>query len=374
MSTSDPILTAAVKLQGDLALASADADALVALATPVPAPVPVPTPTPSAVSPVRYVDVSYAQKISMEAFEEAHVDMMVLGAPAASGGPQGVNDLADIDCYVYVALAESGPGNIQTAVPFATADLNESWFCHDATGARITKGGGVYVLNIGVPAVQQAALASVLTTLCTAKWRGVFFDIVDTTLAYMLPAGVKCVELPNNAAWQAAMFSMLSVVCPAVRAAGFQVIANLDVLYNYPGLQAQWLSICDGMMIESWMNAGQGEVQQTPYFLGSMNLLAWCQANGKICLCRDDDATQAGLTYGLAAMLLAAQPGLAFFAVSTTNYITSQMWLPVMADAMLLGAPVGPMVVSGANYSRQFQNGTVTLSSATRAAAITLSA
>jgi hypothetical protein len=86
--------------------------------------------------------------------------------------------------------------------------------------------------------------------------------------------------------------------------------------------------------------------------------MSWALANGKYEFVHSYNTTEAGNTYGLAAMMLLANGHVSY---STSNGATSdEYWFPEYDTAQQLGAPAGAYtVLANGVYERAFDKGIV---------------
>ena len=234
------------------------------------------------------------------------------------------------------------------------------WFLRDQNGNVILGPGSTsnYVMDVGNPGYQQACAANAAALAKQYGFDGVFLDQIDIHLGWELPGGVQVPEYPTQASWTSAMNSAVSYLGSALRAQGLLSFGNV----SWTGSAATWeqlVSHIDGVEEESWTDGGLGLAQQVPFWSRKFSTLAWAAANGKYEILHSYNGSEAGNTFGLAAMLLAAN-GRASYATSNTNYTFSENWFPEYDSARLLGAPAGPYrVLSNGVYERPFSNGIV---------------
>lgn len=241
-----------------------------------------------------------------------------------------------------------------------------AWTAKDASGNPIQYGTlvGQYLAQPDSQLFQQAWLAHAIAQAEAFDGVGVFID--DVSGQY--PGKVRCPQYPSKAAWQTAMISLVQSQVAGLHAAGLMVWVNIG------GATAQhvttpdpfWMAcagLADWATEESWMSAGAaagGLVQQAPYFTSKLANVAWSEAHGKGVMLRCGDATEAGNTFGLAAMLLVAT-GHTTYSTANTAYNGQENWFPEYTTAQQLGAPLGPYTVAGSVYTRLFQGGWVTV-------------
>jgi hypothetical protein len=242
-----------------------------------------------------------------------------------------------------------------TTVPQDLA--HPGWLARTASGAPVTAGGN-YSTNVGNRGYQRACITHAIASAKARGFNGVFLDGVCASFSWTVPSGVTAhpVQFPTDAAYQSAVYSLLSYAGPAVHAAGLKLYANVSAADS--AQWAKWNGPLDGAMEESWTDGGLGLAQQVPWWRQKLTNAAWSQAHGKYVLLHSYNRTETGNTYGLAAMLLVANGRVSY--TTSTNYVTTAAWLPEYTTAQHLGAARGRYRVlrSGA-YERVFAHGIV---------------
>jgi hypothetical protein len=244
--------------------------------------------------------------------------------------------------------------------PYADDAANHpSWLLHDQNGNPVIAPGrtDLYAADVGNPGYQQACATNAAALAKKYGFDGIFWDVVEGNLGYTLRPGISVPEYPNNTAWQTAMNSALAYLGPAMRAQGLLSIGNVGDAANTAQWK-QWVGHLDGVEEESWTDGGSGLAQQIPWFSQKLDELSWAMANGKYEFVHSYNTTEAANTYGLAAMLLAANRSASY---STSNGATSdEYWFPEYDTAQQLGAPAGPYtVLANGVYERAFDKGIV---------------
>jgi hypothetical protein len=143
-----------------------------------------------------------------------------------------------------------------------------------------------------------------------------------------------------------------------LRAQGLLVFGNISGTDSLATWE-QWVGHLDGVEQECWTDCGVGLANQIPFWGVKFAQLKWAAANGKYELLHSYNTGEAANTFGLAAMLLAAN-GQASYSTSNSNYTYQENWFPEYDTATALGAPAGPysLLPNGA-YERIFANGIV---------------
>ena len=242
-----------------------------------------------------------------------------------------------------------------TTVPQDLA--HPGWLARTALGAPVT-GGNNYSTNVGNPGYQRACVTHAVALARSRGFDGIFLDGVCAKFSWTVPSGVTAhpVQFPSDAAYQSAVFSLLSYAGPAVHAAGLKLYANVSAADSPQW--GKWNGPLDGAMEESWTDGGLGLAQQIPWWRQKLGNAAWSEAHGKNVLLHSYNRTEAGNTFGLASMLLVAN-GRASYTTST-NYTTTAAWLPEYTTAQHLGVPRGRYrVLRSGVYKRVFAHGVV---------------
>jgi hypothetical protein len=251
-----------------------------------------------------------------------------------------------------------------SGVDYAQASAHPRWFLLDANGNRITNSGFApyYLMDIGNRNYQNTWAANAITQAKRDGWSGVFAD--DLGLA-LYNTRVMPVKYPTPAAWQGAVQSFIKRVGLQLHAAGLLLITNTCGGVTYPTVRSSWLQYVDGMMEEGWMRPTTDHNQALANAAGSwktqLDELADAEAQGKYYLAEmpADTSDVAGIRYGLATFLLAAN-GTGSYDVSGTQSYANPIWQsPDFDNARALGSPTGSYTVANGVYSRSFANGVV---------------
>jgi hypothetical protein len=236
------------------------------------------------------------------------------------------------------------------------------WFIRDSAGNPISPPGsqyaGNYIMDIGNPAYQQYCLAHATALAQKDGFDGVYFDDFSAVLSWNFPAGHGTPEYTTDAAWQNAMYSMISYAGAQTHAAGLLALGNIGGAWTTPGLWAKWNGPLDGAEEEAW--GGQGSVsQQIKLWPAKVADAQWSAANGKIALLHSYSTTETDNTFDLASMMLNAD-GKTSYSTSNVNYTSSEMWFPEYNTAQALGAPTSSdKILAGGIHERVFANGIV---------------
>jgi hypothetical protein len=244
--------------------------------------------------------------------------------------------------------------------PYADDAANHpSWILHDQNGNPVIAPNqtALYATDVGNTDYQHACATNAAALAKQYGFDGVFFDVVEGNLGYTLRPGITVPEYPTNAAWQTAMTSALAYIGPAVRAQGLLAFGNIGVTANVAQWE-QWAGYLDGVEEESWTDEGLGLPDWAPLWPARFAELGWAMANGKYELLHSYNTGEAANTFGLGAMLLAANGHASYSA--TNGATTDEYWFPEYDTAQQLGAPAGPYtVLANGVYERVFAHGIV---------------
>jgi Hypothetical glycosyl hydrolase family 15 len=274
----------------------------------------------------------------------------------------------ELSVLVYQNLSSMAEGTNRdglssSGVNFAEATTaHPDWFLEDAKGKRIAEQAypWLWMADIGNPGYQRQWTANVLRTLASGPWDGVFMDDTNATARFHVDPPSKIAEYPTDAAYQAAVRSMLAYAGPRIIAAGKLAIPNMGAWHEYPEVVEEWLRFVSGGMDQQfvkWSTArGKGyapaavwrrqlrEIQTTER-MGKRFLAVTSAAAG------DNRARR----YGWASALLGADGHTAFFAANPRR---CDAWSSEYG--IRLGAPQSPMHGSPDGiWRRRFANGLV---------------
>jgi hypothetical protein len=242
-----------------------------------------------------------------------------------------------------------------TTVPQDLA--HPGWLARTASGAPVT-GGNNFSTNVGNPGYQHACITHAIALAKSHGFDGIFLDNVCASFSWTVPSGVTPhpVQFPSDAAYQSAVYSLLSYAGPTVHAAGLKLFANISATDSAGW--AKWNGPLDGAMEEAWTDGGLGPAAEVWWWREKLAEVRWSQAHGKYVLLHSYSQTETGNTFGLAAMMLLAN-GYASYSTSTT-YVTRPRWLPEYTTARQLGTARGPYRIRrNGVYERVFAHGIV---------------
>jgi putative glycosyl hydrolase-like family 15 (GHL15) protein len=301
--------------------------------------------------------------------------------PAQEGARYRIMVINPADAAIIPALKARNPDlKVLTLIDMMSTDVNDpsgpsdwvgytdananhpEWFLTDADGSRLgfQHFPGALVMDVGNPEYQQAGLAKVIAQLNAGGFDGVLLDDANASLRWVIAGGsAACAKYPTDQLWQSAVYSFLSNVGPALRKAGFLVLANIGGSTVTPGRTWQtWNGPLDGAMEESFTNGGAGRDSiRNGEWLPKLKHAVWSEAHEKISLDHARTRTRRGARYGVATMLLAANGNNSFYA--SAHYAT-EIWWPEYTTAKSLGRPLGEYrILRNGVYRRDFAHGVV---------------
>jgi hypothetical protein len=261
-----------------------------------------------------------------------------------------------------MAQGTSATGLSSSGVNYAEADTaHPEWFLQNPAGGRISEGdySWLWMADIGDPGYQQQWTSNVLKLLASGPWDGVMMDDTNTTAKYHTePSNIA--KYPTDAAYQAAVRSMLAYAGPRIQAAGKLAIPNIGSWSEYPEVAKEWLKYVSGgidEMFAKWSaTPGQG-YRDTEGWKTQIEEIQSAERMGKRFLAITQAAasdTQA-IRYGWASVLLAADGHTAYTAAA--NY-DSETWSSEYEAQV--GEPTSSATeVAGGVWEREFTGGLV---------------
>ncbi|HEY3775497.1 MAG TPA: putative glycoside hydrolase [Solirubrobacteraceae bacterium] len=275
-----------------------------------------------------------------------------------------------------ISVSAAADGLSSSGVPYAqAAGAHSGWFLTTPTGTRIQENGYPYLLmaDVGNRGYQRRWTADVVHLLRHGPWDGVFMD--DVNASPRPEAGSATIaRYPTDAAYQAAVGSMLRYAGPRIRASGKLAIANIGEWVDHPAVARLWLHDLDGGMDEKFVKwsvtpgVGYRDAQQ---WLSQEREVLATQAMGKRFLAVTAAApsdTRAQL-YGWASLLLVSRGRASYLAAET--YDGAARW--ISAYRARLGRPLGAMKAGPHGiYRRSFARGLVLVNPTTSAVRVSL--
>jgi hypothetical protein len=235
------------------------------------------------------------------------------------------------------------------------------WFLKDQNGNRIEDASYPtnYVMDVGNPAYQQACLAHATQMAKQKAFDGIYFDDVTANVTWTFPAGITSPQYPTPSSWQAAMQSMITYAAGQAHAQGLLLLGNIGGAVTTPGLWEQWNAPMDGAEEQQWNDTNTPLAQQIRDWPARLAEVTASEARNKLLVLQSYATTEAGNTFGLASMMLAAN-GHTSYSTSNANLTSDEAWYPEYDTAQQLGAPAGGYkTLANGVYERAFSNGIV---------------
>jgi hypothetical protein len=266
----------------------------------------------------------------------------------------------------------TGPEGLSSSgVNYAEANTAHSqWFLLNTNSERIDANGypWLWMADIGNVGYQEQWTANVLKLLSHSPWDGVMMDDTNTTARYDTnPSSIA--EYPTDAAYQAAVGSMLAYAGPRIQAAGKLAIPNIGSWNEYPEVVERWLHYVSGgveEMFAKWSTKA-GEGYQDPVdWQTQIEEIQTTERMGKyfLAITQSEAGDTQAIRYGWASTLLGADGHTVYTAAAnyTTETWSSEYEVP-------LGAPTSTAtkLTSGA-WERSFANGLVVVNPTSSAA------
>lgn len=266
----------------------------------------------------------------------------------------------------YSKPSDPAGWTVCTSYPSDAAN-HPDWFLHDSAGHVVpTAIPGNFLMDLGNPAYQQACYANAIALAKKYGYDGIYLDQINPYAIGDAP-GTVIPEYPTNAAWQVAMTSLITGAARAFHNAGLLAFGNLGATQLAPGIWQRWAGILDGAEEESWTGYWNGFAANAPEMPQEIANVAWSEAHGKYTIVHSYSTTEAGNTYGLAAMMLAAG-GHTSYSTSNENYTSAERFLPEETQAQQLGLPTGSYFrLANGVFERVFQHGIVLVNPTTQA-------
>lgn len=220
--------------------------------------------------------------------------------------------------------------------------------------------------DYGNPAYQRRWVANVLADIRGHGWDGV---AVDNALTRADAYGVAA-KYPTDAAVQAATFSALKAIGPALHAAGVPSVFNVGYATLFPRLWERWLTPVDGLEQEFYLS-----YSTKPNAVGTAwrvyeDEISFCTARHKSCWFHAGEYSSAVTvqtrTYALASYLLATNGHQLLAVANGTSGIPKPQFT--------LGARISVMYQTGAIWRRYFTGGVAVTNPSTSTSVVSLGA
>jgi hypothetical protein len=273
------------------------------------------------------------------------------------------------------------------SVPLSQAST-KGWLLRDASGNLIHTYGdsGRYLPDVGLPAYQHAFIRSTVSVLRAHRGvDGIEIDNVQTDIG-SITGGVYPGRYPSKQSFQNAEVAFLSVVGPALRKAGYYVVANAGGYVNDSSFDsgrdtnALWRRIASyvgGLMNEYWMQDPNNLTRLMDdsggaylhHWSGWQKLVRTAQSHGAdfIGVSRGTTSDVRTMRYGKGSFLLDwnGRDGAFVYAVEPAYTSGVSHWNSAWtAD---IGTPTGPKRrIAAKIWRRDFRKGTVIVNPTTR--------
>lgn len=262
------------------------------------------------------------------------------------------------------AMAQgTGPGGSSSSgVNYAEANsAHPEWFLLNTGGSRISEGGysWLWMADTASQSYQQQWTSNVIKLLSSGPWDGVMMDDTNTTARYHTePSSIA--KYPTDAAYQAAIGSMLAYAGPRIQAAGKLAVPNMGSWSEYPEVVEGWLKYVSGgvdEMFAKWSSTpGQG-YRDASGWQTQIEEIQSTERMDKIFLAitQAEASDQQAILYGWGSVLLGADGHTAYS--SAANY-SSEEWCSE-CEAQI-GEPTSVATkVAGGVWERSFSGGLV---------------
>jgi hypothetical protein len=273
--------------------------------------------------------------------------------------------------YSYACRNGTDDALLPAGTGYCAADREHpDWFLQDTAGRRIEfcDYAGLWQMDVGSAAYQQAWLDSVSRELSTYGWDGVVLDDVNSTAKYHL-CGRTIAKYPTESAYEEATRTFLAGVGPTLQQRGFLVLPNI----NFDCWEACWsryLQYTSGAVREWWSKNTTGAGGQ---YTGDN----WDWANGFLRLTQQQGKIFVGITYApvddtrsmryaRASFLLDWDGGPSAFVFEPTPEATDP-WQPEWT--VDVGRPTGGRYQTAGAWRRDYSDGTVLVNSSASATA-----
>ena len=203
--------------------------------------------------------------------------------------------------------------------------------------------------DYGNASYQHQWVQNVLADVRDHGWDGVDIDNALTTAAAY---GVAA-KYPTDAAVQAATYSALQTIGPALHAAGVPAVFNVGYATEFPGLWQRWLKPVDGLEEEYFLSFSTQPNAVGATWSTYENEVSSCAAQHKSCWFHtgehSDAVTSQTQQYALASYLLATD-GRQYLSVGSLTSSPS-------GPSLRLGGRLSEMYQAGTSWRRYFNQG-----------------
>lgn len=276
-----------------------------------------------------------------------------------------------------MAQGTSASGVSASGVNYAEANTaHPEWFLLNDHGERIAENGysWLWMADIGNPGYQQQWTANVIKLLDSGPWDGVMMDDTNTTAMYDTnPAEIA--KYPTDAAYQAAVRSMLAYAGPRIQADGKLAIPNIGSWSQYPEVAKEWLQYVSGgvdEMFAKWSTTPGVGYRDPAGWRTQIEEIQTAEQMGKrfLAITQSSAEDTQAIRYGWASVLLAADPHGHTAFTAAPNY-TSEVWSSEYE--VQIGEPTtNATEVAGGVWERRFTSGLVVVNPTTVSVPVSL--
>jgi hypothetical protein len=272
--------------------------------------------------------------------------------------------------YSYACHAGADDALLPAGVGYCASDgAHPDWFLSDTTGQRVQfcDYSGLWQMDVGNAAYQDAWLASVAGELKQRGWDGVVIDDTNNTEKYHL-CGRTLAKYPTASAYEAATRSFLAKVGPALTGQGRLVLPNIN-FDCWEACFSSFIQYTSGAVREWWTKNGTDAAGQ---YSGDN----WNWSNGFLRLAQQQGKTFIAITYGpqsdarsqryaRASFLLDWNGGASALIFEAVPEATDP-WSPEWTQDV--GTPRGARYAVGGAWRRDYSGGTVLVNPSASAA------
>jgi hypothetical protein len=245
-------------------------------------------------------------------------------------------------------------------VPWGQA--REGWFLHDRRGRRVNSVHypKAWFADIGRRGYQRAWSRNVLGFLRSAPWDGAFIDDALADPGWHLGGAYRqLARYPTRGAYRAAERGLLAKVGPALKGAGYLVIANIGASFDQPDVWSDWAGLLSGVMDEHFLKLGEDAepVATGADWAADIAIERAVEGAGRIFL---------ALTYGRSRDTAdQAYVRASFLLFNRPETDSASIWSPnaTPSSSLDFGSPLGRARKVGGVWRRPFSGGVVTVDS-----------
>jgi putative glycosyl hydrolase-like family 15 (GHL15) protein len=261
-----------------------------------------------------------------------------------------------------------------SGVTWEEANLHSDWFLYDSNGVRQASQGypQCYFMDVGLSSYQQAWASNVIAWAAKAPWDGIIMDDVNADDGWHLNGCYSCLaKYHTRDLYKNAVESGLGYTAGQLKAASYLAIPNIGASWDQPGVWAPWATLASGAVREQFLKWNSGT---DPVFTGS----DWTLHTEIEKAVQNANRLFVGITYGPSTYTSAQIYVRASFLILYNPDIASvDGWGDGVGGGFDSpsftcdpGYPLGAATQNGSTWTRQFNNGTVTVNTATGTATL----